>query len=480
MLRARRGDGMRARVMLIPIVLAGLAGAAPAASQLEVTMYRSWLPPNVTVVHGLFRVDGAMLGTGQECNYTIRLAVVDSVGTRLVNNEWEGHCPPPRDGMATGALETFEFAVLPARYTVEITVQGADTERRRLVASVPLHSLPDVSLASDLILARRAGWIDSTSTAQWTIRKGQLGIAAASEAVAEEARPQMAYYLEVYPAPGQPMNGKLIGLIRRLDGKQLARLELATLDAVEEARPLAGNVSLAGLAPGDYVMETQLELRDTVIVRAHAFRMEGRIAQQDVPGAVSGYFATLSDAELQRLFDPVLVTLRRQADRQLFEGLNPDGRRRFLHQYFGGVEPTPEGRGENALDMYLERVEHVSSQFTERRGGLEGWRTDRGRVWLIRGEPPSRVSRPLPPGGAAPYEIWFFPVPSRYAYVFVDEARIGSYRLAYTTDPDEQSVPDWDRRVGADAIEEMVRLGIPVPSSVRIIRNLQPGATDHK
>lgn len=462
---------MRARVMVRLIVAAGLAVGTPAASQLDVTMYRSWLPPDITFVQGLFRVDGAMLGTGPACAYVVRLAVVDSTGTRLVNSEWEGHCPPARNGVAAGALETFEFALAPSRYAVEITVQSTGAEPRRLTASVPVESLPNASLASDLILAQRAGWVDSASAAQWTIRKGQLGIAAASEVVAEEARPQMAYYIEMYPPAGHPLSGQLIGLIRRPDGKQLARIELARFDGVQEARPLVGNVSLAGLAPGAYVMEARLELGDTVIVRAHAFRMEGALGQAP-PVPVSGYFQALSNAELTRLFEPVLVTLRRQADRGLYQQLNPDGRRRFLHQYFGGVEPTP-GAGENgnALDLYLARVEKVAAQFTERRGGLDGWKTEQGRIYLLRGEPQSKVSRPLPPAGAAPYEIWFYPVPSKYAYVFVDEARIGSYRLAYTTDPDEQSLPDWDRRVGADAIEEMVRLGIPVPSSVRVIRS---------
>ena len=458
---------MRAHLMVALIVAAGLAGAVPAASQLEVTMYRSWLPPDITFVQGLFRVDGAMLGTGPACAYTVRLAVVDSTGTRLVNSEWDGRCPPARNGVAAGALETFEFALAPSRYVVEITVQGKGAEQRRLTASVPVESLPTASLASDLILAQRAGWVDSATAARWTIRKGQLGIAAASEAVAEEARPQMAYYIEMYPPEGHALSGRLIGLIRRPDGKQLARIELERFDGVQEARPLAGNVSLAGLAPGAYVMEARLELGDTVVVRAHPFRMEGALGQ----APPVGYFQSLSDADLARIFDPVLVTLRRQADRELYQQLNPDGRRRFLHQYFGGVEPTAGGGEDNALDLYLARVERVAAQFTERRGGLEGWKTEQGRIYLIRGEPQSKVSRPLPPAGAAPYEIWFYPVPSRYAYVFVDEARIGSYRLAYTTDPDEQSLPDWDRRVGADAIEEMVRLGIPVPSSVRIIRS---------
>jgi GWxTD domain-containing protein len=146
----------------------------------------------------------------------------------------------------------------------------------------------------------------------------------------------------------------------------------------------------------------------------------------------------------------------------LFQSLNPDGKRRFLQQYFGGVEPTAGGEGDNPLDQYLKRVHHVQREYVERQGGLEGWRTDRGRIYLKRGDPNNRVSRPLPPAGAAPYEIWQHTVPSNYVYVFIDEARIGSYRLVYTNDPLETSLPDWERRISSDAAEELMRMGIPV------------------
>lgn len=457
------GSG-RARAMML-VMLAAIP--ARAGAQLDVTMYRSWTPPNATVVHGLFRVDGAMLGTGAECAYRVELSVTDSAGTPLVNNEWDGRCPPPRNGVPSGALETFQFAVLPSRYTVQVTVTPS-SGGRPVSATAALESLPADAVVSDLILARAAGWADSASDLQYTIRRGQLGLAAASEVVADEQRPQIAYYLEVYPTADEPMSGKLTGIVRRPDGKQLVQIPLQNLQAVQVSKPLVANVPLEGLAPGDYVFETRLELGDTTIVRSHPFRMEGMLSQQAQPQPSpqaqpgTGYFWTLSPEQLRELFDPVIVTLERQADRELFQNLNPDGKRRFLQQYFGGVEPTPGDEGDNPLDLYLRRVRHVQREYVERQGGLEGWRTDRGRIYLKRGEPDNRVARPLPPGGAAPYEIWQHTIPSNYVYLFVDEARIGSYRLVFTNDPLETSLPDWERRISSDAAEELLRMGIPI------------------
>jgi GWxTD domain-containing protein len=444
--------------LLIPVLLAaGLAGN-PAQDSLRIVMYRTLYPPDVTVVDGLFRVDGAMLGTGPACAYHVTLTVVDSSGTQLVKNEWDGACPPPRDGQPMGALETFQFAVVPSTYTVQVAVEPKGSPQNRILAKAGLESLASAILASDLILGRRVGWVDSSSTGQYSIRRGKLGIAAASEVVAQESSPSIAYYLEVYASADRPLSGKLFGVILRPDGRQMARLELHTLDAVAQSMPLAGNMSVEGLASGEYVLETRLELGDTVLVRTHPFSMQGKTFAQPQPAAVGGYFASLSPQDLARLFDPVVMTLTRKTERDLYAGLNADGRRRFLQRYFGGVEPTPGGEGENPLDLYLKRVEHVNREYAGR-GGEEGWRTDRGRIYMLRGAPNNRVARPLPPEGAAPYEIWQYTAAPGYVFAFVDEARIGSYRLIYTTDPNEPSLPDWERRLATEAVEEMIRMG---------------------
>lgn len=441
--------------------LAAAAFFAPQGAPLSVTLYRSWYPPDLTVVNGLFRVDGAMLGTGPGCAYHARLTVVDSAGTRLVNNEWDGHCPAAVNGVGTGALETFQFAVRPATYTVEVTVTAAGGGAKKLTSKVPLQSMRAEAVASDLILAKRAGWVDSTSNVQWTITKGNLGIAAASEAVAEQENPTMAYYVELYPR-GRTVSGSLTGTILRSDGRELAKLPLQKFDGVTEARPLAGNMSLAGLAPGDYTLEARLDLGDTVVVRRHAFRMEGPAFGQPAasPGVDSdGYFASLTERQLAELFDPVIGTLRRQNDRDLYQNLNADGKRRFLRQYFGVAGPAGAGDPPNALDMYLTRAGAVNDQFAGR-GGEPGWRTDRGRIYLTRGEPQSRVARPMPSSGASPFEIWQYTVAPNYAYVFLDEVRSGAYRLIWTNDPNEVSLPDWDKRLGEEVLQEMLRLGI--------------------
>src|SRR5690606_20656750 len=75
--------------------------------QPDVTIYRSWRPPNLTLVEGMFRVDPELLGTS-DCAYGVRLAVRDAQGTELLKDEWTGSCPVA-DGVQVAGLETFRF-----------------------------------------------------------------------------------------------------------------------------------------------------------------------------------------------------------------------------------------------------------------------------------------------------------------------------------------------------------------------------------
>lgn len=438
---------------------AATAGAQQAAPELEVTLYRSWQPPNVTVVEGLFRVDPALGQAGGECRYVVGLEVADSAGNVLTRDEWRNECPRGADGAPAAALETFQFAVLPSRYEVRLAVRPELDSARVVRASVALQSLAERARISDLVLAREVGWVDSASDRRWTFEHGKIGILTASEIVVQAEEPHLSYYVEVYTDSTLPLTGRLVGVVKREAGDEVARVGLRELREVRQSQPVAGRMSVAGLPPGEYVLETRLELGDTVLVREHPFVMDAPLLAGGE--AAADYFARLGNQELRDLFDPLVVWLRSDMDRGRYETLSPDGKRAFLRQYFAGAEPSGDPDSEAPLDMYLARVRHVNAAYRERagRGEREGWRTDRGRIYLLRGEPTNRVARPRPQVGP-PYEIWFYAIRSGYVYLFVDETGFGEQRLWFSNDPAENSLPGWEQRIGVSAMEDLAQFGI--------------------
>jgi GWxTD domain-containing protein len=89
-------------------------------------------------------------------------------------------------------------------------------------------------------------------------------------------------------------------------------------------------------------------------------------------------------------------------------------------------DPSP-GSSENELfNEFYRRVDLVNRNFSYTR--KEGWRTDRGRVFIVFG-PPDRVERGTPTSySQGDYEVWYYEE-LREKFVFYDEYGFGDFRL---------------------------------------------------
>lgn len=97
--------------------------------------------------------------------------------------------------------------------------------------------------------------------------------------------------------------------------------------------------------------------------------------------------------------------------------------RRYL-EYWKKKDPVPESEENEIFNEYYRRVEYSNKNFTHY---TEGWRTDRGMVFIILG-PPNNVDRHPFDYDAKPYEIWEYYTLNR-SFIFVDETGFGDYRL---------------------------------------------------
>ncbi len=94
--------------------------------------------------------------------------------------------------------------------------------------------------------------------------------------------------------------------------------------------------------------------------------------------------------------------------------------------------PEPGAKSNRAMIEYYRRVAYANETFKHY---IDGWKTDRGMVYIIYGAP-SAVDRHPMDVETKPYEVWeFYDIAKRF--VFVDESGFGDYRLLY---------PIWDER----------------------------------
>lgn len=104
--------------------------------------------------------------------------------------------------------------------------------------------------------------------------------------------------------------------------------------------------------------------------------------------------------------------------------LQGDEKLSAFFEFWKKYDPSPSTEENELMDEYYRRVEFANQNFST---FLEGWRTDRGMVYILLG-PPNEVERHPFESGTKPYEIWMYYSINRY-FLFVDTTGMGDYRL---------------------------------------------------
>src|SRR5215467_3393421 len=137
-------------------------------------------------------------------------------------------------------------------------------------------------------------------------------------------------------------------------------------------------------------------------------------------------------------------------ERAAYKALKTDEEReQFIEQFWLRRDPTPDTVENEFKEDHYARIAYANERFSS---GIPGWKTDRGRIYILYGKPAEIEShaaggtyeRPIQEGGGTtstfPFETW------RYRYIegignevileFVDPTMSGEYHL--TTDPNEK------------------------------------------
>ena len=137
-------------------------------------------------------------------------------------------------------------------------------------------------------------------------------------------------------------------------------------------------------------------------------------------------------------------------ERKAFRKLETDDEReRFIEEFWRRRDPDPDTDENEYREEYYERIAYTNEHFAS---GIPGWKTDRGRIYIMYGKPDEKESHPAggpyerepyEGGGQTttyPFERWFYRylpgVGSGIEIEFVDPTGSGEYRIA--RNPDEK------------------------------------------
>jgi GWxTD domain-containing protein len=154
-------------------------------------------------------------------------------------------------------------------------------------------------------------------------------------------------------------------------------------------------------------------------------------------------------------------------ERKVFDGLKTDDEReQFIEQFWFIRDPDPDTDVNEYREEYYQRIAYANEHYTS---GIPGWKTDRGRIYIMFGKAdqieshPSGGSydRPAWEGGGTtstyPFEIWWYRyiegVGSDVEIEFVDPTGSGEYRIARS--PNEKDALLYTPNAGLTLSEQL-------------------------
>lgn len=155
----------------------------------------------------------------------------------------------------------------------------------------------------------------------------------------------------------------------------------------------------------------------------------------------SSVFAGMSEPELDQEFDKIQYIVRDNEKKFWAKLKGAEAKRNFLYSFWKSRDPNPDTPINEMRQEYFKRIEYANAKF--RSFSREGWRTDRGRVYVLYG-PPDDVDYFPSSEDMMPYEIWHYnAVQGGVEFVFVDQEGHKEYTLVHSDALGEVQNPDW-------------------------------------
>lgn len=214
-----------------------------------------------------------------------------------------------------------------------------------------------------------------------------------------------------------------------------------------------GAINITKYASGTYTIAVYLidSLNNFGLVSSKKFFVfnpnvkEELLTRRSDADFLSSEFSVMTDEELNLYFEQSKYIASTDEIKRWNSLTDIDAKRLFLFNFWKQRDPNPNTPENERKIEYFERVRRADEMFRSARE--KGWRSDRGRVYIVYGEP-SEIDRYPNEMNAYPYEIWSYNnLEGGVIFVFGDITGTGQMILIHSTHRGEMHDENWFRRV---------------------------------
>lgn len=159
-------------------------------------------------------------------------------------------------------------------------------------------------------------------------------------------------------------------------------------------------------------------------------------------------YATMSEVELDKENEQsrYIATKNEVEQYKKLKGL--EAKRKAMFDFWMNRDEDRTTPQNEMKQEYFKRVALANNQY--KTGFREGWKTDRGRVYIIYGTP-DEVERHANELDVKPYEIWFYnSIQGGVQFIFGDRTGFSDYILLHSTHRNELRDENWRKQIQAN------------------------------
>ena len=229
--------------------------------------------------------------------------------------------------------------------------------------------------------------------------------------VFDNAKSAFAAYFEVYPPTGSDKVSVDYRIYNSVNKPVFSGVDVYV--ATESTIPKCFSFRDSLNKPGEYVLALSARTGSQVANLQRKFFVHwgnARITERNIDAAVEQLDLIAKGAEFEQI-----------------KNATGEERKASFDEFWQKRDPTPGTPRNELKEEFFRRVDFANQSFTELRSGREGWRTDRGHVYITNG-PPDEVERQPTDMNMPSAEIWYYAKLNR-RYIFSDRNGSGEYRL---------------------------------------------------
>lgn len=249
-----------------------------------------------------------------------------------------------------------------------------------------------------------------------------------------EKRPELGYYFELY-LPDTLMGKSLqedLKIISATDSIYYQTLQEFIADS--SIKVFYETIPIDNWEPGTYYLEANIkDETDNTLVSTEEMLF---IAQPE---------REPTDKEVEEEYKYAKYFMS-ASERRFFEELEDShSKMNFLERFWRANDPNRKTEKNEFKEEIIRRVNYANEHFSH---FDNGWKTDRGRIYIRNGPPEEIIERGFQ-FRAKPYIIWKYYQGGKRVYIFVDFSGQGNYQLVYSeNDSRETTDPNWRDYLG--------------------------------